>query len=190
MKKFEVFLVVIIILAISFSWSMGIGNHIITLKEEVNLKQANIEAQLQRRLDLIPNLVSTAKAYAEHEEAVFTAIAEARSNLGASLESGDLEQIAKANGELDIALNQFLAISENYPELKSNEQFTALMDELAGTENRISVARQYYNEAVNKYNTYIQQYPQKIAASFLGYTQLPYFEAAEAATTAPVVNFD
>ena len=190
MKRTEVVLLIVVVLLVAFGWSMSINNHIVTLKEEVNLREANIEAQLQRRMDLIPNLVSTAKAYAEHEESVFTAIANARTNLGASLESGDLEKIADANAELSLALNQLLAISENYPELKSSEQFTALMDELAGTENRISVARQYYNEVVSKYNSYIQQYPQRIAARFLGHSELPYFEASQGAQTVPVVDFN
>ena len=186
MKKSNILVAVLIIVAVCFAWFMLTRNHVVSLEEEVNLKQSNIEAQLQRRMDLIPNLVETAKAYAKHEEAVFTAIAEARSKLSSSLDSGDLEQISQANNELDLALKSFLAIAESYPELKSDQHYTALMDELAGTENRISVARQFYNEAVSEYNSYIRKWPQLI----WGFKELPYFKASEGAETAPTVNFN
>ena len=186
MKKTNILLAVVIIIAVCFVWFMATRNHVVNHEEEVNLWQSNVETVLQRRADLIPNLVETAKGYAKHEQAVFTAIAEARASLSSSIQSGDLEKIAQANGELDASINQFLAVAENYPELKSDQHFMALMDELSGTENRISVARQYYNEAVQKYNKYIRKWPQLI----WGFKQLPYFEADESAHTVPSVNFD
>ena len=186
MEKYRILIVVLIIIAVLFAWFMGTRNHVVTLEENVNLKKADIEANLQRRADLIPNLVSTAKAYAKHEEEVFTAIAEARSALQAGIDNGDIEKMAQANSELDKAFTKFLAIAEAYPELKSDQLYIALMDELAGTENRIAVSRQYYNEAVSKYNKYVRKWPQLI----WGFKQLPYFEADSGAGTVPVVNFD
>lgn len=140
--------------------------------------------------DLIPNLVATVKGYANHEEAVFTEIADARSKLAGSIESGDMESISEANTALDSALSKLLAISENYPDLKASEQFIALQDELAGTENRIAVARQYYNEKLNTYNTKVQKFPSSIVAGMSGYYPMEYFEADEGAKEVPTVNFD
>lgn len=170
-------------------WFVGTKNNLVTLKENVEMQQAQVETALQRRSDLIPNLVNTVKGYANHEEAVFTEIAEARSKLAGSIESGDLESINEANTALDSALGRLLAISENYPDLKASEQFIALQDELAGTENRISVARQYYNESVRTYNTTVQKFPSSIVAGMSGYYPLPYFEADESAKEVPVVDF-
>lgn len=121
-------------------------NSLVNLDEEVNGKQSQIETQLQRRGDLIPNLVNTVQGYASHEEEVFTDIADARSKIASS--EGNVEDMAEANNEMTSALSRLLAISENYPELQASEQFTGLRDELAGAENRIAVARQDYNTAV------------------------------------------
>ena len=146
------------------------------------MQQSQIETTLQRRNDLIPNLVATVKGYANHEEAVFTEIADARSKLAGSIESGDMESISEANTALDSALSKLLAISENYPDLKASE--------LAGTENRIAVARQYYNEKLNTYNTKVQKFPSSIVAGMSGYYPMEYFEADEGAKEVPTVNFD
>ena len=161
-----------------------------TLKEDVEMQQSQIETNLQRRSDLIPNLVATVKGYANHEEEVFTEIAEARSKLAGSIESGDIEAINEANNTLDSALGRLLAISEDYPDLQASEQFIALQDELAGTENRIAVARQYYNEAVRTYNTSVQRFPTSIVSGMSGYYPMPYFEADDDAYEVPEVNFD
>ena len=171
-------------------WFFGTRNSLVSLKEEVEMQQSQIETTLQRRSDLIPNLVATVKGYANHEEKVFTEIAEARSKLAGSIKSGDMKSISEANDTLDSALSRLLAISENYPDLKASEQFIALQDELAGTENRISVARQHYNEKVNTYNTEVQKFPTSIVAGMSGYYPLQYFEADEAAKEVPKVDFN
>lgn len=179
--------VVVVLILICF---FGTRNSLVSLKEEVEMQQSQIETTLQRRSDLIPNLVATVKGYANHEEKVFTEIAEARSKLAGSIKSGDMKSISEANDTLDSALSRLLAISENYPDLKASEQFIALQDELAGTENRISVARQHYNEKVNTYNTEVQKFPTSIVAGMSGYYPLQYFEADEAAKEVPKVDFN
>lgn len=171
-------------------WFFGTRNSLVSLKEDVEMQQSQIETTLQRRNDLIPNLVATVKGYAKHEEEIFTEIADARSKLVGSIESGDIESINKANNALDSALGRLLAISENYPDLKASEQFIALQDELAGTENRIAVARQYYNEKVKTYNTTVQRFPTSIVAGMSGYYPMQYFEADEGAQEVPKVDFD
>ena len=171
-------------------WFFGTRNSLVSLKEDVEMQQSQIETTLQRRSDLIPNLVATVKGYATHEEEVFTEIADARSKLAGSIESGDIESISEANNALDSALGRLLAISENYPDLKASDQFIALQDELAGTENRIAVARQYYNEKVRTYNTTVQRFPTSIVAGMSGYYPMQYFEADESAKEVPEVNFD
>ncbi len=178
-----------LVLVLAVSWFFMTQNSFVTLKEDADMQQSQVETALQRRNDLIPNLVSTVKGYATHEEKVFTEIAEARSKLSGSIESGDVEDISKANSNLSSALSRLLVITENYPELKANEQFTALQDELAGTENRISVARQYYNEKVKAYNSKIKKFPSSIVAGISGYSPMKYFKADESAKSAPVVNF-
>ncbi len=171
-------------------WFFGTRNSLMSLKEDVEMQQSQIETTLQRRSDLIPNLVATVKGYATHEEKVFTEIADARSKLAGSIESGDIESISEANNALDSALGRLLSISENYPDLKASEQFIALQDELAGTENRIAVARQYYNEKVRTYNITVQRFPTSIVAGISGYYPMQYFEADESAKEVPEVNFD
>lgn len=179
-----------VIVVLVVFWFLGTRNSLVSLKEDVEMQQAQIETTLQRRSDLIPNLVATVKGYATHEEKVFTEIADARSKLAGSIESGDIESISEANDALDSALGRLLAISENYPDLKASEQFIALQDELAGTENRIAVARQYYNEKVRTYNTSVQSFPTSIVAGMSGYYPMQYFEANESAKEVPEVNFD
>ncbi len=189
MKKSTLLGFVIIGVVIAVFWFIGTKNNLVPLKEDVEMQQAQVETALQRRADLIPNLVETVKGYTKHEESVFTEIADARAKLAGSIQSGDLASINEANTALDSALSRLLAISEDYPDLKASEQFIALQDELAGTENRISVARQYYNETVRTYNTTIQKFPTSLIAGMFGYYPLPYFEADERAKEVPVVDF-
>ena len=163
-------------------------NSLVNLDEEVNGKQSQIETQLQRRGDLIPNLVNTVQGYASHEEEVFTEIADARSKIASS--EGNVEDMAEANNEMTSALSRLLAISENYPELQASEQFTGLRDELAGAENRIAVARQDYNTAVQEYNRNTRTFPGNIIAGIFNFDEKPYFEADDSAQDAPEVDFN
>ena len=191
MKKSTVAIIVVLaVVAIMAMWFIGTQNSLVSLEEEVKLQFSQVETTLQRRSDLIPNLVETVKGYASHEEEVFTQIADARSKLAGSIKTGDVEDINNASNELDSALSRLLVITENYPELKANEQFVALTDELAGTENRIAIARQNYNETVAKYNKAIKMFPKSIIAGMLGYEAADYFEADDDAKDAPVVSFD
>ena len=167
---------------------IGTKNSFISMKEDINQQQANVEVALQRRADLIPNLVATVKGYATHEEKVFTEIAEARSKLAGSINSGNINEISAANDELSSALIRLLVVKEAYPELKANENFTALMDELAGTENRIAIARRDYNDIVRKYNSKIQRFPASIIANSNGFEKVDYFNSQEGANIAPKVD--
>ena len=178
------------VILIAVFWFFGTRNSLISLREDVEMQQSQVETTLQRRGDLIPNLVETVKGYATHEEEVFTEIANARSELAGSIESGDINSINEANNALDSALVRLLAISEDYPDLEASEQFIALQDELAGSENRIAVARQYYNEKVQTYNTTVQQFPTSIVAGMSGFYPMQYFEADEDAHEVPEVSFD
>ena len=182
--------VIIAIVVIIGGWFIGTRNSLVSMREDVDMQLSQVETTLQRRSDLIPNLVETVKGYASHEEEVFTEIADARARLSGSIESGDIEAIGEANNALDSALGRLLAISENYPNLQASEQFIALQDELAGTENRISVARQHYNESVRSYNTTVQMFPTSLIAGMNGFYPVPYFEADEGATEVPEVSFD
>jgi len=165
-------------------------NTIQTLDEQVNAAESQIKVQLQRRADLVPNLVETVKGYAKQEQVIFTQVAEARGRLVGAVQGGDLEQMAAANTALTAPLGRLLAIAESYPQLKSNENFRALQDQLEGTENRIAVSRQDYNDAVNRYNAYIRRFPQVLTAKIIGKTPRPYFELqTPAAADAPKVDF-
>ena len=177
---------IILLLILVFSSIAGTYNSLVTLNENVDGKWSQVENNLQRRADLIPNMVETVKGYAAHEQEVFTAIADARSKLiGAS----GVEESAEANDQLSGAIGRLLVLSESYPELKADANFQALQDELAGTENRLAVARKDYNDAVQGYNTTIRKFPSNIFASTLGYEARDYFEASEAAKDAPKVEF-
>jgi LemA protein len=164
-------------------------NTIQRLDEAAQAYQGQIEVQLQRRADLIPNLVQTVKGYAAHEEAVFTQVANARSGLLSAVQSGDAEAMATANATMTGALGRLLAVVEAYPNLKADQSFIRLQDELAGTENRIAVSRNDYNGAVNTYNAYIRQFPQVITAKVTGAKARKYFQAAPGTTEAPTVDF-
>jgi LemA protein len=161
-------------------------NKFVSQEEAVKAQWAQVENQLQRRNDLIPNLVETVKGYATHEEGVFKEIAESRSRLLAA--KSPEESIAAANQQTS-ALGRLLAVVENYPNLKANEQFNRLMDELSGTENRIAVERMRYNERVQEYNTSRRQFPANLTAKLFGFKEHPFFTAPEEAKQVPKVNF-
>lgn len=161
-------------------------NTMVSLKENIDAAWAQVENQLQRRNDLIPNLVEVTRGYAAHEREIFERVAEARAKLiGAGTRAGKIE----AAEELGSALSRLLAIAERYPDLKANTQFARLSDELAGTENRIATERRRYNEAVREYNTYIKKFPQFLSARAFGFEAEEYFEAPEEAQRAPQVKF-
>lgn len=165
-------------------------NTIQTLDEQANAAQGQIEVQLQRRADLIPNLVSTVKGYAAHEEAVFTQVAQARAGVLGAVQSHDPTQMADANAGLTTALGRLIAVSENYPQLKADQSFLRLQDELAGTENRIAVARTDYNGAVQQYNAYIRQFPAVLTAKMTGARERKYFQVSNPGNReAPTVDF-
>lgn len=179
-----------LILVLALSTASCGYNRIQTLDEQVNGFQSQIEVQLQRRADLIPNLVNTVKAFAEQEQEVFTAVAEARSRLSGAVQSGNLQNMANADQGLNSALGRLLAIAESYPELRSNQNFLALQDQLEGTENRIATARQDYNSAVREYNAFIRRFPQVLTAKAIGADARDYFEAtSDDAGDAPTVDF-
>jgi len=167
-------------------WAASKYNTLQTKRENVRMKWSGIDSQLQRRADLIPNLVNTVKGYAKHEEKVFGDIAEARSRL---LSAQTPEDKAAANDQLSGALGRLLALSENYPNLKADQNFQSLQYELAGTENRINVARTDYNQAVFDYNTTLQRFPTVLIGRLLGFQRAEEFKAAEGAREAPQVSF-
>jgi LemA protein len=164
-------------------------NQIQGLDERVNQAQGQIQTQLQRRADLIPNLVETVRGVAKQESTVFTAIAESRARLSGAVQRGDVNEMAAANAQVTSDLGRLLAIVENYPQLRSSESFQQLQDQLEGTENRIAVARNDYNQAVGEYNGYIRRVPYNLTAMVFGMQQRPYFEAEPGATEAPEVKF-
>lgn len=164
-------------------------NTIQTLDERAQGFQGQIEVQMQRRADLIPNLVTTVQGYAQHEEQVLTSVSQARAGLLGAVKSGDPEQMANANAQLTSALTRLFAVVENYPNLKADQGFRALQDELVGTENRVAVARGDYNGSVNEYNAYIRRFPAVLTAKVTGATARKYFTASPGAAEAPKVDF-
>jgi len=188
MKGLIVVVVILVVVAlIGFGQYVGVRNTLVTKDQAVKAAWSQVDIVLQRRADLIPNLVETVKGYAQQEVTVFGDIAKARSALLSAQTPSD--KIA-ANGQLDGALGRLLLIVENYPQLKSNENFMRLQDELAGTENRIAVERKRYNDTLQDYNTYVLQFPNNIYAGFAGYKQNDaYFKAAEGSREAPKVDF-
>ena len=161
-------------------------NRFVGQEEAIKAQWAQVENQLQRRNDLIPNLVETVKGYALHEESVYKDIADARTQL---LNAKSPEETIAAANRQSSALGRLLAVVENYPQLKANEQFNRLMDELAGTENRLAVERMRYNERVQEYNTSRRQFPANVTAKLFGFKEYPFFQAPAEAKQVPKVNF-
>ena len=190
MKQFLVGVGIVAAIAlIAVGWIISQRNGLIALDEDANKAWSDVDTQLQRRNDLIPNLVSTVKGYATHEEEVFTNIADARSKLAGAASP---KEKAEAVAALTAGLGRLLVIAENYPELKANENFIRLQDELAGTENRIAVARKRYNEIIKRYNMSIRQFPGSLFAGSLGMSSREYFEPPQghdAVVIAPKVQF-
>jgi len=184
MKKGIIVLIVVIVLIVLAI--MGSYNGLVTKQENVEGKLHDIDTQLQRRVDLIPNLVNTVKGFASHETEIINSVTEARTKLaGAS----SVEDKANADAELSGALSRLLVVVENYPDLKSSANFIQLSDELAGTENRIAVARLDYNNAVKEYNTAIKKMPASIIAGMFNFDEAGYFTAKEGADVVPTVEF-
>lgn len=187
MKKYLAPLIVLVgVIIIIGLFMIGPYNRLVGLEEESEKSLSNIDNQLQRRVDLIPNLVNTVKGYTDHEEKVFQDVSDARSKLA---NAGTPEEKAEANSEVNSALSRLLAISENYPDLKADKQFTGLRDELAGTENRIAVARNDYNDSINEYNQATRKFPSSIIASIFNFDKKEYFQAEGEAKEAPKVDF-
>ena len=162
-------------------------NSLVDAQTAVETKQADIQTQLQRRADLIPNFVSTVKGYTKYEQETLTAVTEARSKVG---KAANAEALAQASDELDRAISVWVnAVTEAYPDLKANSNYVALQDELAGTENRIAVARKDYNEAVQSYNAAIKKFPKNILAGMFGFEKADFFKADDNSQTVPNVEF-
>ncbi|MDE2925773.1 MAG: LemA family protein [Acidobacteriota bacterium] len=179
-----VLLVLFLIIGMSLT---GSYNRLVTLNEGVESAWAQVETVLQRRYDLIPNLVNTVKGFAAQEREVFTEVTRLRSQWGAARTTADKAQVA---GRMEGALSRLLLVAERYPDLKSNQNFLALQDELTGTENRIAVERRRYNQTVQNYNTTVRRFPTNLVAGFFGFERsTAYFEASEGAETAPTVEF-
>ena len=186
-KTIIILLVIVALLTVSaYSFFAGNYNTFVRLDQAVKSAWAQVENQLQRRYDLIPNLVETVKGYAKQEKDVMIEVTNARARVGGATSVPD--KIA-ANNELSGALSRLLLVVERYPDLKSNQNFLALQDELAGTENRISVERRRFNEAVREYNTLIRRFPARLIAGFCGFERRALFEAAAGAEQAPAVAF-
>lgn len=179
-------LIIIVILVAIGGFFMSTYNGMVTLGQTVDSQWAQVDNQLQRRNDLIPNLVNTVKGYAAHEEGIMKDVSDARARLAGASGVGEL---AAANDQLTGALGRLLAISENYPNLKADSNFRALQDELAGTENRIAVARRDYNNSVQVYETKIRSFPTNIIAGMFGFGNKEYFKVDEGAKKTPTVKF-
>ena len=194
-KKTIIWIAVLGVLAIAIIWGVGRYNAIITAEENVNTAWSQVENQYQRRADLIPNLVETVKGYAAHESETLEGVIAARTKATQVVvdpTNASAEQIAAfqaAQGELSQALGRLMAISENYPDLKANQNFGALQSQLEGTENRITVARNNFNEVARQFNTMIRRFPTNIIANMMSMEKRAYFEATEGAEVAPKVEF-
>lgn len=193
MKK--TWIIVIAVVAVLVIYCVSSYNSLVTQEETVGTAWSNVENQYQRRSDLIPNLVNTVKGYAAHEKETFDAVVSARAKATQmtidieDLTPEKIEAYQKAQGAVGSALSRLLAVTENYPELKANENFKELQAQLEGTENRISVERRKFNETVREYNTNIRRFPKNIVASMFGFEKRPYFEAEEGSEKAPEVKF-
>ncbi len=182
-----IFVVILVIALGMFSWVKNSYNSMVTMDEGINGAWAQVENVLQRRFDLIPNLVATVKGYASHESEVFIKVTEARAKVGGA---GTPAQRMQAEGELSSALSRLMVVVENYPQLKANTNFIMLQDQLEATENRISVERGRYNETIRRYNTIIRQFPQSFIAGMFGFDKREFFEASAGAEEVPKVSFE
>jgi LemA protein len=196
MKTGRIVLIVVafILVIILFKGCNGYNN-LVTMREQVNREWANVENQYQRRADLIPNLVSTVKGYATHEQETFTKVTEARSKAtsvtidAANMTDEDLKRFQAAQGEVTSALSRLLAVAEAYPDLKANQNFLELQSQLEGTENRIAVERRKFNETATTYNTALRRFPTVLYAGLMGFKERPYFQAEAGSQIAPKVQF-
>lgn len=186
-KSTIVIIVVVVILVAIIAGLVSNYNGVVSLSEEVDNKFATIDTMLQRRADLIPNLVNTVKGYTNQEQAVIDSVTDARAKLAGANSVGEK---ANADQELSTALSNLLVVVENYPDLKSSQNFINLSDELAGTENRIATARKDYNDAVKEYNTKIKRFPTNIVSGMFGYGEKEYFQASEGSEEVPTVDFN
>lgn len=191
-----VLIVIAVVVVGTFLWGLGIYNNLVTQDETARKTWSDVEAQYQRRLDLIPNLVSTVKGYATQEQTVFIGVAEARSKVSQMTVTKEVledpqafARFQKAQDQLSGALSRLLVVAEQYPQLKSNENFMDLQKQLEGTENRITVARTRYNETVQTFNTTVRRFPASMVAGFTGFREKAYFQAKEGADEAPKVSF-
>lgn len=186
--------VVVIVLAVG-GWLVGVRNSFVDKEETVESAWSQVENVYQRRADLVPNLVATVKGYAEHEQSTLEGVMNARAKATqitvdpANLDAESIKQYQEAQGELGAALSRLIAVSENYPDLKANENFLTLQAQLEGTENRIATERKKFNDVARDYNATIRKFPGNIVASMFGFDRKPYFEAAEGAEVAPKVEF-
>ncbi len=178
--------VLVLALAVAGMFAAGLYNRLVAQGEQINNAWAQVQNVLQRRADLIPNLVETVKGYAAHEKEIFESVAEARGRLAGATSP---REAAAANAGLTAALGRLLAIAENYPNLKANENFIRLQDELAGSENRVATERMRYNDTVRIYNTSIKRFPAAFFARLFGFREREYFEAGPEAQQAPQVRF-
>ena len=178
--------IIAVALIIPYSYLKGTYNSLVRMEEEVNGAWAQVENQLQRRYDLIPNYVETVKGYAKHEKEVLMGVTEARSKVAGA---DTLEEKVEANNQLSSALARLLVVVERYPDLKANANFIRLQDELAGTENRISVERRRFNEAVKAYNTKIRSFPTNLVAGMFGFEKKTFFEVPKAVQEVPKIEF-
>ncbi len=185
-KSTMIILGVVAVVILVIAMLAGSYNSLVSKEEKVDKELANVDVQLERRADLIPNLVNTVKGYTSHETEVIDKITTARQNL---LNASSVEEKSEANDELTTALNALMVVVENYPDLKASENFIQLSDELAGTENRIATARRDYNDAVTSYNTSVKKFPTNILAGIFGFEQKDYFEVSEGKTEVPNVEF-
>jgi len=196
MKKGCVFLIVLAVIALAlYVWVKNGYNGLVKSDESVKTAWSQVENQYQRRADLIPNLVETVKGYAKHEKETMEGVINARANATkvtidpSNMTAQDLQKYQEAQGEISNALSRLIAVSENYPDLKANENFKELQAQLEGTENRISVERKNFNEVAQQYNTMRRTFPTNILASFFNFAEKPYFQSQAGADKAPKVDF-
>jgi len=189
MNKAVLFLIPLVIIGVLVIAGFGIYNGLVSAQEEGKTAWAQVENQYQRRADLIPNLVETVKGYAQQEKTVLEEVTRLRSQWGEARQTGDINKSLQAAQGLDAALSRLMVVVERYPELKSNQNFMKLQDQLEGTENRISVERRRYNQVVLNYNRKIRTFPGAFVAGFFGFERMPLFEAEAGAKQAPTVKF-